>query len=128
AASLGTADLRDDHWFAGLRRLVGHGAEAVGIPDLFEIGEEDVGAVAIKQPVEIVMRFQTNLVAGACLIGEPQLPRPAAAQKREGQRAALAADRDRPAFPAFGKQALSWVVEYRAEGRDEGLQRVDETL
>ena len=109
-------------------RLVGDGAEAGSIANTFEIGEEDVGAAGVEQPIDVIMRFEAGLVAGAGLIGEAQLPRPAAAQEGEGQRAALAADRDRPAFAAFGKQALRRIVEYRAEGRHQRFQRVDEAL
>ena len=125
---LRAADLGDDDRFAGGRGLVGDGAEPGWVADPFEVSEKDVGAAAVEQPVDIIMRFQADLVAGAGLVGEAQLPWPPAAQKREGQRTALAADRDRPAFAAFGKQALRRVMKHRAECRNERFQRVDQTF
>src|SRR5262249_44303379 len=97
---LGAADLSKDQGFAGGRRLVGDGAEAGGIADAFGIGEEHVCPACIDQPVDVIMRFEAGLVAGAGLIGKTQLPRPATVQKGEGQGAALAADRDRAALAA----------------------------
>src|SRR5262249_23074844 len=99
-ACLRTADLRDDDRLSGLSRLVRYGTEPRGITDTLKVGEKDIGTARIEQPVHIIMRLEAGLVAGARLIGETQLPRPAAAQKRKGQCAALAADRDRPAFAA----------------------------
>src|SRR5215471_12166591 len=93
-SGLGTTDLGDDHRLTGLSCLVGDGAEPGGITDTFEIGEKDVGAPGIEQPVDIVMGLQAGLVAGAGLVCEAQLPRQTAAQKRKGQRTALAADGD----------------------------------
>src|SRR5882757_4414567 len=97
---LGAADFGEDQRFSGRSGLVGDRAEASGIADAFEIGEEYVCAADVDQPIDIVMRFETGLVAGAGLISKAQLPRPATAQKGEGQRTALAADRDRPALAA----------------------------
>src|SRR5208282_6045795 len=128
SAGLGTADFRDDHRLAGLSCLVGDGAEPGGIANTFEIGEEDVGAAGIEQPVYIIMRFEAGLVAGAGLVSKSQLARQAAAQKREGQCTALTADRDCPALVALRKEALLWIVKYRAECRNERFQRVDEAL
>ena len=105
-ARLGAADLGEDHRLPGLRCLFGDGAEARRVLDAFEIGDEDIGAAGIDQPIEVIVRFQANLVAGAGLVGKTQLPGPAAAQKREGQSAALTADRDRPALVALREEAL----------------------
>ncbi len=127
-ACLGAADLGEDHRLSSVRRLFGDGAEAGRVLDAFEIGDEDVGAAKIDQPIEVIVRFQANLVTGAGLVGKTQLPGPATAQKCEGQGAALTADRDRPALAARREEALLRVVEHRAEGRDEGLQRVDDAF
>ncbi len=59
---------------------------------------------------------------------EMQLPVAAAAEKREGQRPALATDRNRPGRARRRQQTPAGVVEDRAEGRDERSQRVDDTL
>src|SRR5215469_790317 len=125
---LGAADLGEYQGLSGCRRLVGNGAEAGRVMNAFEIGEKDVGAADVEEPVEIVVRFEADLVAGAGLVGEAQLPRPPAAQKSEGQGAALAADCNRPALRAKWKQALFGIVKYRAEGGDQRLQRVDDPL
>ena len=127
-ARLGAADLGEDHRLPGRRRLFGNGAKPGRVLDAFEIGDENVGAARIDQPIEVIMRFQANLVAGAGLVGEAQLPGPAAAQKRKRQRTALTADRDRPALVALREEALLGIVEHRAEGRDQRLQRVDDAL
>ena len=88
AAGVGAPDLGDDHRLAGARRLVGDGAEAGRVADAFEIAHEDVGAAGVEHPIDIIVRFEHGLVAGADLIGELQLAVAAARQKREGQRAA----------------------------------------
>ena len=87
-AGVGAPDLGDDHRLAGARRLVGDGAEAGRVADAFEIAHEDVGAAGVEHPIDIIVRFEHGLVAGADLIGELQLAVAAARQKREGQRAA----------------------------------------
>src|SRR5215472_15993693 len=74
------------------------------------------------------MRLEDRLVAGADLIGEAQLPVAPAVEKGKGQGAALAADRDRPAMGCLRQEAPPGVVKYRAEGRDEPGERVDETF
>src|SRR6516164_5231292 len=74
------------------------------------------------------MRFENGLVAGADLVRKTQLLVAAAAQKREGQRAALATDRDRSRLACRRGKTPARVVKHRAEGRDERLLRVDNTL
>src|SRR5437660_12739028 len=101
-----SADLGDNQRLAGLRRLPGYGAETVGAADPLEIDEEDVGAARVEPPIHVVVRFKDRLVAGADLVGEAQLSGTAAAQKRESQRAALGADRDRPRLGRRREQAL----------------------
>ena len=107
APGIGAADLGDDQRLAGRGRLVGDGAETVGAGDRFEVEQEDVGAAMVERPVDIVVRLEDRLIAGADLIGEAQLPVAAAVQKGEGQRAALAADRDRPAVRVAGNRLAS---------------------
>ncbi len=128
AARLGATDFGEDQGFAGGGGLVGDRAEAGRVADALEIGEENVGAARVDQPIDIVVRFETNLVAGAGLVGKAQLPRPATAHEGEGERAALAADRDRPAPGALRKEALFGIVKHRAERRDQRLQWVDDAL
>ncbi len=82
----------------------------------------------IERPVDIVVRLEDRLIAGADLIAEAQLPVAAAVQKGEGQRPALAADRDRPAVRGRRQQAARRIVKHRAEGGDDPLQRVDQAL
>ena len=91
-----SADLGDDQRLAGIRGLVGNGAEPFRAANSLEVKEEDVGAALVEPPIDIVMSLQNSLVAGADLMREIQLPVAAPAQEREGQRAALAADRNRP--------------------------------
>ena len=74
------------------------------------------------------MRLQHGLIAGADLISEAQLPVAAARQERKGQRAALAADRDRLRPAVLRQERFLRIVEHRAERRDERPQRVDEPL
>ena len=123
-----SADLGDDQRLAGIRGLVGNRPEAVGAPDPLEIKEEDVGIPLVEPPVDIVVRLQDGLVAGADLMREIKLPVAATAEKREGQRPALAADRDRPRRADGGQQTPAGIVEDRAEGRDERPQRIDDAL
>ncbi len=68
AAGVGAADLGDDQRLAGGGRLVGDGAETVGAADRFEIEQKDVGAAVVERPIDIVVRFEDRLVAGADLI------------------------------------------------------------
>ena len=110
------------------RGLVGNGAEPFRAADPFEIEEEDVGAALVEPPIDVVVSLQDSLVAGADLMREIQLPVAAAAQEREGQGAALAADRDRPSVARDRREAAPWIVEDRAEGRDERPQRIDDAL
>ena len=128
APGVGASDLGDDQRFAGTRRLVGDGAKPGGVANAFEIAQENVGAARIEHPIDIVMRFEHGLVAGADLIGEAQLAVAPAAQKGKGQGAALAADRDRPCPAFLRQQLLARIVEHRAEGRDQRAQRVDQPL
>ena len=94
-AGVGTTDLGDDQGLAGARCLVGDGAEAGRVADAFEIAHEDVGAAGIEHPIDIIVRFQHGLVAGADLVGEFEPAVATPRQKGEGQGAGLAADRDR---------------------------------
>ena len=128
AAGVGAPDLRDDDRLAGARRLVGDGAEAGGVANAFEIAHENIGAAGVEHPIDIIVRFEHGLIAGADLIGELQLAVAAARQKRIGQRARLAGDRDRPGAAAFRQERHGVVVEHRAERRDQRAQRVDEAL
>ena len=95
AARIGAPDLGEDHRLAQARRLVGDGAEPLGVANAFEIAHEDVGAAGIEHPIEIIVGFEHGLVAGADLVREFQLPIAATRQERKGQGAALTADRDR---------------------------------
>ena len=104
----GMPDLGDDQRPAGGGRLVGHGAKPVGRCDRLEIEQKDVGAAVIEHPIDVVMRLEDRLVAGADLIGETQLPVAPAVEKGEGQGAALAADRDRPAMRASSGNRRRW--------------------
>jgi hypothetical protein len=89
-------DLGDDQRLTRLRRLVGHRAEAIGLAYPLQVQQKDIGAALVEPPIDIVVRLEDGLVAGADLMREMQLPVAAAAEKREGQRPALATDRDRP--------------------------------
>src|SRR5713101_4263893 len=88
------ADLGDDHGLAGQGRFCRDLAKAVGVADALEIEEEDVNAAFIEPPIDVIVRLQHSLIAGAHLVRKTQLFGPAATEKREGQSAALAADRD----------------------------------
>jgi hypothetical protein len=74
------------------------------------------------------MRFEDRLIPGADLVRKAQLPVAAAAQKREGQGTALAADRDRSGLADDRREAAVRIVEHRTEGRDERPQRVDDAF
>src|SRR5207237_1031732 len=89
--------------------------EAVGATYPFEIEKENLGATLVEPPIDVVVGLQDSLVAGADLMRKVELPIAAAAEKREGQRAALTADRDRPCFADGRQQTLAGVVEDRAE-------------
>ncbi len=128
APGIGAANLGCNQRLAGGGSFVGNGAEMVGSADRLEIKQKDVGAAMVERPVDIVVGFEDRLVAGADLIGKTELPVAAAVQKGKGQRPALAANRDRAALRRRRQQAPARIVKHRAEGRDDALQRVDETL
>src|SRR5215831_3669761 len=88
--------LGDDQRLARLGGLLGDGAEPVRPTNAFEIEQKNVDAAFVEPPIDIVGRFEDRLVAGADLMREAQLLIAATAQKRKGQRPALAADGDRP--------------------------------
>ena len=71
---IGAADLGEDHWLAHARRLLCDRAEPLRVADPFEIAHKDVGAARIEHPIEIVVRLQHGLIAGADLISKTQLP------------------------------------------------------
>ena len=123
-----SADLGDDQRLAGIRGFVRNRAEPFRAADPFEIEEENVGATLVEPPIDVVVRLQDSLVAGADLMREMQLPVAAAAEKRESQRPTLAADRDRPPLADGGQQTPAGVMEDRAEGSDERPQRIDDAL
>src|SRR5204862_7473996 len=92
---VGASARGDVQRLAGARRLVGDDKESRGVADAYEIAHENVRAAGIEHPVDIVMRLDDGLVAGADLVGEAQLAVAAARQKRERQSAALTGDGDR---------------------------------
>ena len=114
------ANFGDDQRLAGRCRFIGDRAEAIGAADPFEVEQKDFGIALVEPPIDVVVGFEHGLIAGADLVREMQLLVPAAAEKREGQRAALAADRDRLGSASHRQQASAGVVKDRAESRDEG--------
>jgi len=74
SSRIGAADLGEDHWLAHARRLLCDRAEPLRVADPFEIAHKDVGAARIEHPIEIVVRLQHGLIAGADLISKTQLP------------------------------------------------------
>src|SRR2546423_1041315 len=89
-------------------------------------GNSSPCADGIEHPVDIVMRLDDGLVAGADLVGEAQLPVAATRQKRKGQRAALTGDGDGLGPAALRQQWVFRIVEHRAGRRDQWPERVDQ--
>ena len=98
AALLGAADLDRDHRLAGIARVFAGAAEFAGMLDRFdEAGDRaDVGIVG--EIADVVRHVEPDLVAARHRVAGVDAAREQRAVDRHHDAAALADDRDRPAF------------------------------